>query len=61
MTRRWCCAVFRWTCPSAGSPTIGSRQVVEAAPNGILMTDADGRIILTNAQLEQDFGYSRQS
>lgn len=32
---------------------------VEAAPNGMIMTDADGRIVMANSMAEQQFGYSR--
>lgn len=35
------------------------RLVVEGAPNGIVMTDAEGRLVLVNRQAEQMFGYSR--
>lgn len=35
------------------------RQVVEAAPNAMVMADRDGQIILVNAQTEKLFGYSR--
>jgi PAS domain S-box-containing protein len=35
------------------------RMVVESAPNGILMADAEGRIMLVNSQLEKYFGYAR--
>jgi PAS domain S-box-containing protein len=35
------------------------RRVVEAAPNGIVMVDGDGRITLANAQAQRLFGYSR--
>ena len=35
------------------------RLVVEAAPNGMLMIDGDGTIGLVNAQIEQQFGYTR--
>jgi PAS domain S-box-containing protein len=35
------------------------RQVVEAAPNGILMVGADGAIIMANAQIERLFGYRK--
>lgn len=35
------------------------RQVVEAAPNAMVMADGGGRIILVNAQTEKLFGYSR--
>ncbi|MEK7995294.1 MAG: PAS domain S-box protein [Planctomycetota bacterium] len=36
------------------------RQVVESAPNGILMVRSDGTIMLVNAQVERLFGYSRE-
>lgn len=36
------------------------RLVVESVPNGILMLDQDGMIVLVNAQVEQAFGYARQ-
>ena len=36
------------------------RLVVEAAPNAMVVTDAAGRITLTNAQAEAVFGYDRQ-
>ncbi len=36
------------------------RLVVESTPNAMVMTDADGRIVLVNAQAEKLFGYHRQ-
>lgn len=36
------------------------RLVVESAPNGMLMIDADGVITLVNTQIEQLFGYRRE-
>jgi PAS domain S-box-containing protein len=35
------------------------RQVVEAAPNAMVMIDASGRIEMVNAQTERVFGYGR--
>lgn len=34
-------------------------QVVEASPSAVLLADAQGRILLANAQTEKLFGYSR--
>ncbi len=36
------------------------RRVVEAAPNAMVMINANGRIEMVNAQAEQVFGYARQ-
>jgi two-component system, LuxR family, sensor kinase FixL len=36
------------------------RLVVEASPNGIVLVDAQGRIVLVNAQAEKLFGYGRE-
>ncbi len=36
------------------------RQVVEAAPNSMVLVDRDGRITLVNRQAELTFGYSRE-
>jgi two-component system sensor kinase FixL len=35
------------------------RLTVEASPNGIVLVDSDGRMVLVNAQTEKLFGYSR--
>ena len=35
------------------------RAAVEASPNGMLMVDASGVILMVNAQVEKEFGYSR--
>jgi two-component system, LuxR family, sensor kinase FixL len=35
------------------------RRVFESAPNGMVMTDENGRIVLTNRQMEILFGYGR--
>jgi PAS domain S-box-containing protein len=34
-------------------------QVVECAPNGVVLTRSDGSILLVNAELERMFGYTR--
>ncbi|PWU18410.1 MAG: hypothetical protein C5B49_07235 [Bdellovibrio sp.] len=34
--------------------------VIEAAPNGLLMVNQDGEIVLCNAEIEALFGYSRE-
>jgi hypothetical protein len=36
------------------------RAAVESAPSGLLMTDAAGRIVLVNREIERLFGYSRE-
>jgi PAS domain S-box-containing protein len=38
---------------------VGFRQVVESAPNAIVMIGPTGRIEIVNAQTEQVFGYTR--
>lgn len=35
------------------------RNAVEAAPSGMIMTDSEGRIVLSNAHSEKLFGYGR--
>lgn len=35
------------------------RLAIEAAPNGMLLADEHGHIVLVNAQIEQVFGYTR--
>src|ERR1043166_9287700 len=35
------------------------RQLIEGAPNGMVMVDQSGKIALVNAQIEKSFGYSR--
>lgn len=36
------------------------RTVVESTPNGILLVDGGGRIVLVNGQIERQFGYCRE-
>src|SRR5512135_2813929 len=35
------------------------QQLIEAAPDGIIVCDQTGKILLINKQVEQMFGYSR--
>ena len=43
--------------PSVRDDIIG--ELVESAPDGIVVTDEDGRILLVNSQTEELFGYDR--
>ena len=36
------------------------RAAIDAAPSGILMSDAEGRIVLVNRRIESMFGYARE-
>jgi PAS domain S-box-containing protein len=36
------------------------RGLLESAPDGVLVADADGRIAIVNARMEQHFGYARE-
>lgn len=36
------------------------RAAVESAPSGLVMADAEGRIVLVNREIERLFGYSRE-
>jgi PAS domain S-box-containing protein len=35
------------------------RQLIEGAPNGMVMVDQEGKITLVNAEIEKSFGYTR--
>src|SRR3990167_1709944 len=37
-----------------------NRLAIEAAPNGMLIVDEEGRIALVNSQVERMFGYPRE-
>jgi PAS domain S-box-containing protein len=41
------------------SSDVRLRAVLDAAPSGMLMSDADGRIVLANAEAESLFGHAR--
>jgi PAS domain S-box-containing protein len=45
--------------PTAFDSADAMREVIEAAPNGVVMIDASGSIILVNGELERMFGYPR--
>src|SRR2546423_1164805 len=36
------------------------RAAVESSPSGLLMIDAEGRIVLVNREIERLFGYARE-
>lgn len=36
------------------------RLAVEACPNGMIMIDGDGRMVMVNSEIEQQFGYKRE-
>ena len=36
------------------------RAAIESAPSGLLMSDAEGRIVLVNKEIERLFGYARE-
>ncbi len=46
--------------PSDQQPDDLFRLIVDAAPNGLLLTNRDGSIILANAEVERMFGYRRE-
>jgi PAS domain S-box-containing protein len=37
------------------------RLAVEACPNGMVMFDGDGKIVMVNTEIEQQFGYRREN
>jgi PAS domain S-box-containing protein len=36
------------------------RLAVEACPSGMVMIDRDGKIVMVNTEIENQFGYSRR-
>jgi len=45
---------------STNSTDLRLRAAIDAAPSGILMTDASGRIVLANRRIESLFGYAQE-
>ncbi len=47
--------------PNSSSRALDShlRAAVESSPSGLLMTDAKGRIVFVNREIERTFGYTR--
>ncbi|HJQ22745.1 MAG TPA: PAS domain S-box protein [Blastocatellia bacterium] len=49
----------RRTREAVGASEARFHQVIERAPNGMVMVDSEGKIALVNTQIENLFGYSR--
>ena len=45
---------------STGANELRLRAAVESSPSGLLMTDAQGNILLVNREVERLFGYARE-
>jgi len=43
------------------APDLPFRELVDAAPDGVIVCDAAGRIVLVNAETERMFGYGRNA
>ena len=61
----WCCTISDITARKQAEAKLRESEeryhlAVEAAPNGIVITQADGEIILVNSHAEKQFGYSRE-
>ena len=61
----WCCTISDITARKQAEAKLRESEeryhlAVEAAPNGIVITHADGEIILVNSHAEKQFGYSRE-
>ena len=35
------------------------RELIDAAPDGVIVSDQEGRVVLVNAETERMFGYAR--
>ena len=44
---------------SVDAPELPFRELIDAAPDGVIVCDQAGQIVLVNAETERMFGYSR--
>jgi PAS domain S-box-containing protein len=52
--------VFNGYIAESASAELMFRLAVEACPNGMVMIDGEGKMVLVNTEIEQQFGYSRE-
>ena len=49
--------------PYADEPDLAAemfRLTVEACPSGLVMIDHDGKMVMVNTEIEEQFGYARE-